>query len=63
MMGLLWNLRLTRDDSAKSHEIAAALVVADDSGESGGDTNSSNGEAALVEATDGGEVNMVVQVT
>ena len=59
-----------RDDSAKSHEVAAAFVVADDSGDGGGDTNGSNVvveavevvEVVEVEANDAGVMHMVVEV-
>ena len=56
-------LRFSRDDSAKSHEVAAAFVVADDNGDGGGDSNGPNGEAAtVVEANDAGVMHMVVEV-
>ena len=55
--------RFSRDDSAKSHEVAAAFVVADDNGDGGGDSNGSTGEAAtVVEANDAGVMHMVVEV-
>ena len=52
-----------RDDSAKSHEVAAAFVVADDDGDGGGDTNGSKVETVtIVEANDAGVTHMVVEV-
>ena len=52
-----------RDDSAKSHEVAAAFVVADDDGDGAGDTNGSKVETVtIVEANDAGVTHMVVEV-
>ena len=56
---------LFRDDSAKSHEVAAAFVVADEgNGDGGGgDSSGASGEAAtVVEANDAGVMHMVVEV-
>ena len=55
--------RFSRDDSAKSHEVAAAFVVADDDGDGGGDTNGSKVETVtIVAANDAGVTHMVVEV-